>query len=370
YLALNGAGLLTFQIRLAAGSREGTSIDKAEAALFKELDRLRREVPSESEIARARAVLEKKFIDENANYLGRAGMLARAEAAGTGFAGVLGYRARIRAVTAEDVRRASARYLALSSTSVHEYEPFSSALRTFDAESFAKTVTVWAPGFAQPVDSAEVRAVGAKSSPTVAQGPERAPERQTMIESVQPLPIRDFSTLNGPKAFVREDHSQQNVTVAILFQGGRDIEDTSTSGTTELMLRSILYGTPRRTGSQITDELEQLGANVRIVVEPDFFGFVLSALSRNADRALKLLRDAIEEPAFRDDDVVRARLGQIAWIRWERDSGVARSRELLLEALFPGHAYSLPKHGREETVTTLTSDKLRDWHSRLIKRVP
>jgi hypothetical protein len=30
---------------------------------------------------------------------------------------------------------------------------------------------------------------------------------------------------------------------------------------------------------------------------PDFFGFMLNALSQNADRALKLLRDMIEEPA-------------------------------------------------------------------------
>src|SRR5262249_10299947 len=157
YLALAGAGLLTFQIWVAAGSREAVSIDKAESALFKELDRLRREVPSDAEIARAKAMLEKKFVDENANYLGRAKMLARAEAAGTGLDGLLGYRPRIRAVTPEDVRRAAAKYLSLSGALVHEYEPFSSALRTFDAESFAKTVTLWAPGFAQSVDNAESR---------------------------------------------------------------------------------------------------------------------------------------------------------------------------------------------------------------------
>jgi zinc protease len=47
---------------------------------------------------------------------------------------------------------------------------------------------------------------------------------------------------------------------------------------------------------------------------------------------------------------------------------LARSRELLLQALFPGHPYSLPPHGREEVVAALTSDKLRDWHQRVIKR--
>jgi zinc protease len=182
------------------------------------------------------------------------------------------------------------------------------------------------------------------------------------------MPVRDFSTLNGPRAFVREDHSQQSVTIAILFQGGRLVEDATTTGSTELMLRSILYGTPRRTYSQITQELEQLGADVRIVVEPDFFGFMLSVLSRNADRALKLLRDVIEEPAFRADDVARARLGQVTSIRDARDSSLTRSRELLLQTLVPGHPYSLPTHGREEVVAALTPEKLAEWHARAIKR--
>lgn len=369
YVGLAGAGLLGIQTWSATNSREGTSIDKVESALFKEVDRLRRELATAGEMARARTVLEKKFVEETTIYLGRANAMARAEAAGAGFRAVLDYRARIRAVSAQDVQRVAAKYLTLNNTSIHEFEPFSAAARTFDADTFSKTVMAWAPGYSQPVESAAVLEADANSFlAAVPQGSERSPERQAIVESVQPVPVKDFSTLNGPRAFVREDHAQQAVTVAILFQGGRLVEEPTASGSTELMLRSILYGTPRRTYSQVTQELEQLGADVRIVVEPDFFGFMLSVLSRNADRALKLLRDVIEEPAFRDDDVARARLGQITSIRDARDSSLTRARELLLQALLPGHPYSLPSHGREEVVAALTAEKLAEWHARAIKR--
>lgn len=369
YLARQKTGLLTIQISSAPDSREGGSIDKAEAAMFKVLDGVRRELPSEGELARARTVIEKRFLDETVTYLGRANELARSEANGSGFRSILDYRARIRAVSAADVQRVAAAHLTIANTSIHEYEPLVAPSRTFDSETFTKTVMSWAPGFAQPIDNASVRPADLTASlAPVPQGAERPPEQRALMESVQPLPIKDFSTLNGPKAFVREDHSQPNITIAILFQGGRAVEDASTSGTTELMLRSILYGTPRRTSLQITDELEQLGADVRIVAEPDFFGFIVSVLSRNADRALKLVRDEIEEPAFRDGDIARARLGQIASIREARDLSASRSRELLLQALFPGHPYSLPPHGREEVVAALISEKVREWHSRVIKR--
>jgi len=242
-------------------------------------------------------------------------------------------------------------------------------VRTFDADTFATTVNAWAPAFAQPVEASSVRAPDAASvMAPVAQGTERSQDRQLAIESNLPLPVKNFSTLNGPKAFVREDHSQQTVTVAILFQGGRLVEDASSSGTTELMLRSMLCGTPRRTLSQMSQELDQLGAEVQIVVEPDFFGFILSSLSRNAEHALKLLRDVIEEPAFREDDITRARLGQLALIRDSRDSGVAHSRDLLLQAMFGTHSYGLPLHGREEVIGALNSEKLGEWYAKAVKR--
>jgi zinc protease len=369
YLARQKTGILTVQMWCATDSREGSSLDKAESTLFKVLDNVRREIPTEGQMARAKTVLEKKFLDETATYLGRATALAQTEAGGRESRSALDYRARIRAVSGADVQRAAAAHLTITNASIYEYEPFSAAARTFDSDTFAKTVITWAPGFAQPIESGSVRpAEAAGSLSPVPQGVERSAEQRTMMESVQPLPIKDFSTLNGPKAFVREDHSQPKVTIAILFQGGRVTEDVSSSGTTELMLRSILYGTPRRTFMQVSDELEQLGADVRIVTEPDFFGFIVSALSRNAERALKLVRDEIEEPAFKDEDVARARLGQISSIREARDLSVSRSRELLLQAMFPGHPYSLPPHGREMVITSLTSDQLREWHSRVVKR--
>ncbi|MFP5264304.1 MAG: M16 family metallopeptidase [Blastocatellia bacterium] len=369
YMPLTGSGMLTVQMWPAADPRGGSSIDKAESAFFREMDAVRREIPAEGDMARARAQLEKHFFDETGNYLGRARALARAEASPAGFRLALDYINQIRAVRAEDVQRAAAKYFTLANTSVHEYEPQGAAARTFDAERFAAAVTSWSPTFAHPVDGGRARPAEAGSSiGPVAQGFERTAEQQLSFESIQPLAVRDFSTLNGPRAYVREEHAVPTVAVALLFQGGRVAEDESTSGTTELMLRSILYGTARRFGANIALELDQLGARVEVVAEPDFFGFMLSVLSRNADRALKLLRDAIEEPAFRDADVQRARLAQLVFIREDRDSTLARSRELLLQALFPGHAYSLPPHGREEAVLKLTSEQVQQWHSQAVKR--
>src|SRR5205085_689058 len=154
----------------------------------------------------------------------------------------------------------------------------------------------------------------------------------------------------------------------LLFQGGRVMEDEATSGITELMLRSMLMGTPRRLSAQLANEWDQLGAEIEIVTELDFFGYVLSVPSRNADRALRLLRDVIEEPAFRDTDTQRARIMQIGAMRRSLDTGDERARELMRQAMWPGHPYALPPHGREDSVAKITEEQLRAWHERTVKR--
>ncbi|HKY04125.1 MAG TPA: insulinase family protein, partial [Blastocatellia bacterium] len=343
-------------------------IDKAESEFFREVDRLRREVPAEGDMARARGVLEKEFVDEMGTYLGRALRLAQAEAYGVGFRAALDYRNRIRAVSAQDVQRVAAKYLTAANTRVHEYESVQAAPRTFDSERFLAAVAGWAPGFTQAVASARAPIDPNAAPAVVAQGAEKSPDQQTVMESIEPLAVRDFSTLNGPRAYVREDHSQPRVAVAVLMQVGRLAEDEATSGLTELMLQAMTYGTARRTAWQVASDLDQLGAELKIVSDPDFFGFMLSVLSRNADRALKIVRDLVEEPALRDEDVARARTLQAGIIREHRDSSPSRSHDLLFQALFPGHSYALPSRGREESVAKLTADQVREWHAKSVKR--
>jgi len=364
YRSLAKDGLFTAQIWTAANL-----IDKAESAFFREAERLRSELAGEAELVRAKMLLEKRHIDSIGSYINRAHALASAGAFEGGFRASTDYLKAIRAVTAEDVQRAAAKYFLLSNTSVHEYEPASATPRTFDDEGFAKTVIAWVPEIAQPVQQKDVRPADERAQPAlVTQNTERPADEIAAFESVQPLAIRDFSTLNGARAFVREDRSQPKVTVALLFMGGRSSEDDKNSGITELMLRTALYGAGRRSLAQIVNELEQYGADVEVVAEPDIFGLTLNVLSRNSERALRIVREVIEEPTFAEDDLERARAAQIGQIRRDRDGEFTHARELLFQTLFAPHTYSFPAHGKEETVAKITVEQIRQWHERTIKR--
>jgi predicted Zn-dependent peptidase len=358
-------GVLAIQMDLSPGS-----LDKAESGLFKQVADLLADGPRTDDLARAKSRAELSFQGSVSGYSDRATTLASLAAADRPAALPIDYIDMMRAATADDIKRVARKYLTIDNISVDECVPSSTQVRTLDDQAFRQMVLGWAPPLKQTQAKAKTARTATKSEKPNLSGPQplRPDEQQEVdIESIQPLPVRDFSTLNGPQAFVREDHSSPVVTIALLFQGGRITEDEGNGGITELTLRSILYGTPKVSATQMAGDLDRLSANVEIINEPDFFGMTMSVLSGNAPAALRLLRDMVEEPAFRDADIERARAEQISALRLAMDKASERARALLFHSLFSGYSYGFPEHGVGESVAKMKPDQVRDWYSQTVK---
>jgi predicted Zn-dependent peptidase len=313
-------------------------------------------------------MLEKEYFDTVSKYDSEAEVLARYQTRFGDYRLFDSNLARLRAVVAQEVQQAAAKYLALANAAVHELEPRNAQARTFTPEKFAELAVTFEVRVAQPIKPEEVKP--ALALKTFKQGDERGviSEGQNVIIATAPLPIKDFSVLRGARAYVKEDKTYPKLSVGVFFQGGRLIEDQTTSGTTELMLRSMLKSTTSRKFDLIAHELESYGGEIRIVNEPDFFGYTLDVMSRNAENAVKLLLDVIENPFFDKAEVARERDALIARQAQQRDDSEARSIELMWSALYPGHPYGLPRFGLAEAVKTLNEEKLEAWHAKTVKR--
>ena len=362
YTPLPGIGVLSVQLRLDPGR-----IDSVEAEYFREIERFKRELLSEGELQRARSLLEKRFYDSITAANDEAEELARYQAQYGNFRLLDKYVERIRAVTAQDIQRVAAKYLTLTNSTVHEYEPRNAQARTFTSDTFADLIGIFAPAALQAVKAEDAKpAVALK---TFKQGEERSGrDGDNIIMAEAPLPIKDFSVYRGPRAYVREDHSQPRLVVGIFFQGGRLIEEQSTSGMTELMLRTMMKSTTTRQADLIALELESYGGEIQLVNEPDFFGFTLDVLSRNAESAIRLLLDIVENPYFDKTELAREREGLLARELQQRDDGLQRPIELMWASLYPNHPYGLPRFGLPAVVKAANEEKLEAWHAKTIKR--
>ncbi len=356
-------GMLIAQI-----SVEPERIDRAEAEYLREIERFRREIISEGELQRAKVLLEREHYDSMMSFENEAELLAGYQVRYGDWRLFDSRLSRLRAVTAQDVQQAAAKYLTLTAATVAEYEPRTATPRTFTPEKFAELAVTFAPALAQPINAGDAKP--ALALKTFTQGAERnqISEGQNVIIASVPLPIKDFSVLRGSRAYVREDKSLPLISISVLFQGGRLVEEQANNGATELMLRTMMKSTATRKSDLIALELESYGGRLRIVNEPDMFGFTLDVLSRNAEAAVKLLLEVVETPYFGKEEVAREKTILLADQLRHRDDDEARANELMLASLYPGHPYSLTRFGLPEAVKAMTEEKLEEWHNKTIKR--
>jgi zinc protease len=363
YLPLPTVGVFSVQLRVTPGG-----LDHAEGEYFRQIERFRRELLSEGELQRAKSLLEKRFYDSVASLNHESELLAQYQAHYSDFRLLNSHLTRLRGVTAKDVQQVAAKYLSLGKTTVHEYEPRTAPPRTFVTGKFAETIAILAPATMQQIKPEDVKPAVALRQ--FVQGKERNPmsDEDKVIITAIPLPVKDFSVYRGPRAYVREDKSQPKLTIGVFFQGGRIIEDQTTSGTTEMMLRTMLKSTMTRKGDLIALELENYGGEINLVNEPDFFGFTLDVLSRNAEKALAVLLEIIENPYFDKAEIVRERDGLLARQLQQRDDGVQRPLELAMASLYPSHPYGLPRYGLSAVVKAATDESLEAWYKKTIRR--
>ncbi len=368
YLTTNKGALFTFQMQVVP-----SKLVKAENALFEQIENLRRIILSAAELQRAKALLEKDYYDSTLDLTRLSTQIALGEVRGS-YKDFDSYVKRIRAVTGEQVQELAAQYFNFSTSVVHEYEPNNAPSRIAGADPFYTPdrfdsyIKVLVPNtHKESVSKDEISY--ATEKPLAKQGKDKFEQTTEggFILELQPEPARDFTTLRGPRSIVREDPARPLIAIGFYFQGGRLIEKDDV-GITELMLRTILRGTQRQTGAELALILEQLGAEVTIINEPDFFGYNIEVISRNAEPAMRLLISTIENALFDKEDFAREKASLLAAIQASKDDSLQLATNLTNTLLYSGHPYAFSQIGLETSISRLKEDDVVEWYKKTVKR--
>jgi len=320
---------------------------EAQIAVLSELENIKKYGVTTESIARAKTLIAQNYYHELETVDGVAKDLAFYEALGD-WKKSLAYLDAIQEITGEAIVRAAKRYLTSENLSVFEYFP-ESATRSFTEADYLRTVLDKVPA------AVEQRSV--QELPVVAQIPVTG---ETVVHDLV-KPIEKRSILRGPDVYILEDHRLPLVSFGIFYPGGRLYESSKNAGITELLLRSAIRGTQRYNSADISRRLENAGARIRIINEPDFFGYILDGISGKIDQALEILMDVLQQPVFPEDDVAAEKLLQLARIKKLRENNYAYPVNLFMRTLFGEHAYARPAIGTETALQTLTRDDLEAW---------
>jgi zinc protease len=130
------------------------------------------------------------------------------------------------------------------------------------------------------------------------------PLRQVQI----PEPMR-FQLSNGMVVYLLEDRTLPLIEGSVLVRTGSQYEETDKIGLASLTGQIMRTGgTTTKTGDELDEMLEKVGASVETYIGTTSGGARLSVLKEDIDMGLSVLADLLKNPAFRDDKIELAKI--------------------------------------------------------------
>jgi zinc protease len=191
-----------------------------------------------------------------------------------------------------------------------------------------------------------------------------APKTSATSEVSSDNPIQKFELANGLRLLVKENHRLPFVEIRAAFQGGVLAETAANNGITQLMAKTQIKGTQRRSAEDIAREIESVGGSLDTYGGNQSFGVNAEVLSSDFAIGLDLLADVILNPSFAEDTFEREREVQLANIQARKDDLLKSASVAMRRTLFGNTGYGLDTLGTEESVTAMKASDLKAHHQK------
>jgi zinc protease len=284
------------------------------------------------------------------------------------------YLARALAVSADDLHGVAQRYLDPAAATLLLYRPAAAPSYAHDPAIVYDGLFGLAPAARTATDGPHAMPPAARSTADGAHPmPPAAPAPVAVATDGRIRPQRvdegvRFYVAPGSdvRIIVKQRVSTPLVSLGLYCRGGILAEDSGTAGLTALMTRTSVKGTCTRTGLQLAEQTEALGASLSPGASLDTIAWSMSVPARHLASGLELLLDAALEPAFRLEDGERERKITLSGLEHLRDDMQQYPTRLVLEAAFEGHPYGFGVTQLEQSISTADLGELRAWHEQRV----
>ncbi len=332
----------------------GKTAADGEAALRREIARVRDVPVTAAELSEAKNELLTAALRERETAEGKASLIA-SDVILTGDPRASERQlAAIASVTAADVQRVARRYLTDAQSSALRYLPATPGAKG-DTVALAPTVqtAVLVPprdiALVQPASAAD-RVAPPAPGPAIAATPPRIDE--------QVLP-------GGLRLVTVERRDLPLVTAQIVATGGGGATDQAgRAGTASLSAALLTKGTTTRSATEIARAIEALGGSIGSGADRDAASVSIAVTSDQLAAALPILADVAIHPAFATDEIDRARAQAIDAATVSLKDGPQLAGLVASRAVFGTGPYAPPLEGTPASLKAITRGDIAAAYTR------
>lgn len=313
------------------------SPDKARAALKEillETFRLAAAPPEGAELARAKTATETDFLYSLESQSSVARHVGFYETTLNDAAFEQTYLRKIRAVTADDIQAVAKKHLVPGNLTVSAVLP---------------------SGQGGILPAEEVRAIAREAYNEATAPAAKGEKKRTVVKEVLG---------NGIRVIVRENRAVPVVAVQAGFLAGVRGEPKGKDGVAGLTAGMLVKGTKQRSAREISEAVENMGADLSGYSGRNSFGLSGKFLQRDFEKGFRLFADSLLAPTFPAEELEKKRIETLGALKQQKDQLTQATFLLFMGAHYGDHPYGRNPLGTENSVRGMTPSDLKEYYER------
>ncbi|MCU1308494.1 MAG: peptidase M16-like protein [Acidobacteriaceae bacterium] len=335
--------ILGSNFTIEATAKPGVKPEDLEKAIQEELDKIRKEGPTQAEVDRARAAIESRLIAGLESFNGVANRLN----AYNHYVGNPGYLStelkNFENVTAAGVQKFAESKLTDDSRVVIYAIKGKKVITDVPRTNDPKEATLTA-GETTASEKDNWRSNAPTPGPTPA--------------LTLPTPVVSHLA-NGLTLMLVERHNLPIVSATLVVNSGSEQNPADRAGLAAFTAALLQEGTEKRSSLQIAEETDAIGASINAGSSSDSSGVTMRTLKRSVDAAFDIMSDVALHPTFDPKEFDRVRDRRVTQVMQQRENAVALSSLVFNRMLYgDSHPYGTVELGTGASLKATTRDDL------------
>ena len=195
------------------------------------------------------------------------------------------------------------------------------------------------------------------------------PQAQQTVQSVvakQAALVSEFD-VNGLKVLLKRREGSLTVATGLFIRGGAANINAQNAGIETLMLSAATEATTNFPRARMRSELSRMGSVIGSSSNNDYSVLSMATTRMHFDRSWQIFTDVALRPSFTKEDVALVQGRLVVSLSDDTDNPDVYLQKLQEKVAYAGHPYLNDTGGTPETVSKLTPESLREYHTKLME---
>ena len=359
--AYNNSQELAGEFHVVVTANTGKNLADVETAIMESFQKFEEEGVSEKDVERIKASLETGFYNSISSVLGKSFQLARYNV----FTGDPGFITQdienIKKVTKEDVMRVYNTYLKDKPYVITSFVPKGSVDLIAENSTKANIVEEEIKENVEvKIEERNDEVVKTESNFDRSKAPEIGESPKLNIPESWAVTLD-----NDMKVLGIEQTELPIVNFSIVLDGGHLLDDINKNGVANLMTDILMEGTATKTPEQLEEEIEMLGASIRMYTGDEAITISGNTLVRNFDATMKLVEEILLNPRWDEEELARIKTSTINGINRSSANPNVVANNISNKILYgKDHIFAYPASGTAASVDSITMQDLKDFYTK------